>query len=141
MARIKIELPNTFQVEVPYKIKVTDLNYGGHMDNSRVLALAHECRLAWLENFGWSEIDLEGLSTILADAGIVYKAEGHLNDELLIQVGVGEVSGSGFELYYQMKNLTKGMDLAHVKTASVFFDYKLGKVQRVPENFIPKIQG
>ena len=52
MARLQLDpLPRyTFQVEMA--VRVTDLNYGGHLGNDRLLSLVHEARVAFLAEHG-----------------------------------------------------------------------------------------
>ena len=71
----------------------------------------------------------------MADAAVVYKAEGHIGDEVTIAVGLGETSTRGFELYYQLQNIKTQKDLAWVKTGIVCFDYQKGKVASMPQPF------
>ena len=141
MGRVKLTLPDCYQHEFVYQLNADDMNYADHLDNARVLGLAHLGRTEFLKKFDYTELDVEGVSTIMADAAIIYKSEGHKGNDIRIRIGIGEISGSGFELYYQMHNLTKKQDLAIVKTASVFFDYKESKVFRTPEAFRQRFSG
>ena len=45
MARIKLTLPERFPFTTTIPIRITDLNYGGHVGNDTVLALLHEARV------------------------------------------------------------------------------------------------
>jgi acyl-CoA thioester hydrolase len=49
MARIKIEIPEQFIFETQLKVRIGDINYGGHMGNDAVLTLAHQARIEFLE--------------------------------------------------------------------------------------------
>ena len=135
MERIKLEFQTRAVRQFNYKVKASDINYGGHLDNARVLGIAHAARIFWLAEFGWSEMDVEGVSTIMADAAIQYLSEGFENNEILIEVGIGDISASGFELYYRMNNTSTGKPLAIVKTGSVFFNYDQRKVRKAPQAF------
>ena len=48
MSRIKLALPDrwTFSTELP--VRISDINYGGHLGNDAVLALAQEARVRFL---------------------------------------------------------------------------------------------
>ena len=50
MPKTKIILPErfTFTTEVP--IRITDLNYGGHVGNDAVLSILHEIRVQFLRH-------------------------------------------------------------------------------------------
>ena len=41
-----------FEFVVPYKVRIADVNYGGHVANSAVLDFFQEARIAYLENLG-----------------------------------------------------------------------------------------
>ena len=75
MARIRIELPEEFHFSINIPIRITDLNYGGHVGNDTVLSMIHEARVQFLKAHGYSELNLAGVSLIMADAGIEFKAE------------------------------------------------------------------
>jgi len=75
MARIKIELPGKFIFKTEITIRVSDLNYGGHLGNDSVLSICHEARLRFLKHLGYSELDVEGSGIIMSDAAIQYKGE------------------------------------------------------------------
>ena len=136
MGRIKVQFEAEHIRKFNYKVKATDINYGGHLDNARILGIAHAARIFWLGEFGWSEMDVDGVSTIMADAAIQYLSEGFEHDELEVETGLGEIGSSGFELFYRINNLTTAKVLAIVKTGSVFYSYKEKKVQRTPEGFL-----
>lgn len=141
MARIKIELPVKFLFETELQIRITDINYGGHLGNDAVLGLAHEARVQFLKSHGLSELDIGGAALIMADAAIVYRAEGFHGDAVLIRVGAGDFSRTGFDLLFLLENQNTGQELARVKTGMVAFDYTARKVTAVPESFIRLCQG
>lgn len=45
MARIKLNFPEEVVFSTEIDIRITDLNYGGHVANDVFLGLAHEVRL------------------------------------------------------------------------------------------------
>lgn len=49
MARIKIDLPKNFIFNTSLPVRIDDLNYGRHLANDRVLALAHEGRIRFFQ--------------------------------------------------------------------------------------------
>lgn len=135
MGRIRIDIPEKHHFKTEMIIRVTDLNYGNHLANDKLLAYAHEARCRFLNSLGYSEFDIEGTSIIQSDAAVVYYSEGHLGDQVEILLTVTEVGSSAFDLIYDMHNKTTGKRLAVVKTAIVCYDYDAGKVNRIPEIF------
>ena len=68
MNRIKLSLPELFSFSINMQIRVTDLNYGGHVGNDTVLSLLQEARQQFLASKGFKELDIEGFVLIMADA-------------------------------------------------------------------------
>ncbi|MBP1627980.1 MAG: thioesterase [Holophagaceae bacterium] len=140
MARIKLELPQALPFQTKISIRVTDLNYGDHLGNDALLGLIHEARVRFLRSLGYSEKDVEGVGLLMADCAIVYTAQGLLGEEITFQVGIGDWSRVGCDLFYLMTK-ADGTELARAKTGIVFFDYALGKVRPVPPGFLRKLEG
>ena len=98
MARIKIELPEEFTFSTKIPIRITDLNYGGHVGNDTILGLIHEARVQFLKSFGYAELNVEGVSLIMSDAGIEFKAELFYEDVMTAFVTATNFSRVGFDL-------------------------------------------
>lgn len=130
--RIKLEMPKKAFFSTSVKIRVSDLNYGNHLSNERVLAFAHQARVDWIASLGYSELDFGGAGIIMTDAAVVYKSEGFLNDIIDIELAINDISRVGFDLYYDMRK-QGGTELAIVKTGIVFFNYQDKKVTSIPE--------
>ena len=75
MERIKIKLPEKFYFSTTIKIRITDLNYSGHVGNDVFLSLIHEARQQFLNYYGYSEMLFEGVELIMVDAAIEFKKE------------------------------------------------------------------
>jgi acyl-CoA thioesterase FadM len=133
--RIKLEIPDQFDFTCDITLRVTDMNYGNHLGNDRILVLAQECRVLFLKSLDCTEFDLFGGSIIQADAAIVYKSEGHAGDIIRCNLKVMNVLRSSFDLLYQFENLTTHRTLAECKTGMVCYDYTAKKVIGVPEKF------
>nr|WP_220483010.1 thioesterase family protein [Rufibacter quisquiliarum] len=112
-------------------IRITDLNYGGHLGNDALLSLLHEARVRFLKEHGYSELDFGGAGLIMSDVGIVYKGEGFYGDVLTVQVQAVEFSKYGFDLVYRLTN-QNGREIAHAKTGMLCFDYGARKLQTIP---------
>ncbi|HSB94608.1 MAG TPA: thioesterase family protein [Flavitalea sp.] len=135
MARVKIDLPATFRFQTTISIRITDLNYGGHVGNDRILSLIHEARVDYLQSLGYSELNIGGVSLIMADVAIEYKNELFHGDKLLVDVSAGDFSSSGFDLFYRLQKTQSSGEvlIAKAKTGMVCFDYSSRKVMRVPD--------
>lgn len=131
MARIKINFPSEFIFKTIIPVRITDLNYGNHLANDKVLSIIHEARVQFLNHFKWSEMEMGGVGIIMADVAIEYKNQAFYNDQLEISIAAGDFSRVSFDLFYQ---ITCGEKLiAKVKTGIVTFDYSTNKVVEIPE--------
>ena len=131
MARVKLSIPENFNFKTTIPVRITDLNYGNHLANDKVLSIIHEARVQFLNHFGWNEMNLGGVGIIMADVAIEYKNQAYYNDQLEISIAVGDFTRVSFDIFYLM---TCGEKLiAKVKTGIVTFDYEKNKVVEVPE--------
>ena len=135
MSRIKIDLPDFFGFSTSFPVRITDLNYGAHVGNDKVLSFLHEARVSFLKSLGYNELNMEGVSLIMADAALIFKNEMYYGDDLLISIEPVECSRVGFDLIYKIekKSVDPPILLALGKTAMVCYDYNLKKVVALPE--------
>ncbi len=140
MERVKINLPETFNFKTEIAIRITDVNYGGHVGNDSFLAMIQEARLQFYKNYGYSEINVEGMGTIMVDVAIEYKLELFYGDEIEISVTAGNIARNGFDLFYLIEKTSEsGKQIAaKAKTGILCFDYIARKVVPMPQNAIDK---
>ncbi len=138
MARVKLKMPENYQFSTTIDVRITDLNYGNHLANESLLSIIHEARFRFLNHLGYTEMDIEDIGIMMADAVIIYKSQSYYGDSLNIEVGIGEVSKKSCDLYYRV---TKDEDkvVALCKTSIVFFDYQTQKPVRIPSEFLERI--
>ena len=135
MARVKLELPETFVFSTEMPLRIGDINYGGHLGNDSVLGLVHDARVRFLRANGFSEIDIGGVGLILSDAVVMYRAEAFYGDVITIDVAVGDFWRAGCDIFSRLSNQSSGVEVARVKTGIVFFDYDKRKTTSVPAVF------
>ena len=133
MSRVRIELPEKFSFKTNIAIRITDLNYGGHVGNDTILTLIHEARVRFLKDLQYTELEMEGVGLIMSDAMIEFRAEVFYGDELTVEVTAAEIGRAGFDLYYRMTSRDKGKIVAIAKTGMVCYDYGRKKVTGLPE--------
>lgn len=137
MERLKISQPEKYIFETQMKIRVSDLNYGNHLSNDAFLRFAQEARMRFFKHFDYSELNIEGLGTIMSDAAIQFKGQGYYGDNMNISIGIASYSKVGFDLVYKM---TKNDSvIAIIKTAILGFDYEQNKVKAFPPEFWNKM--
>lgn len=132
MARLRLEIPDRLPFTTSLIIRVTDLNYGGHLGNDRLLSYVHEARARFLAERGIGELDAFGVGMAMVDAAILFKAEGFMGDRVEISVGCREVSARSWEFVYRLWMPDRKVLLAEAKTGMVAFDYTLRQVTLIP---------
>ncbi len=142
MARIKLTLPENFSFSTSIPVRITDINYGGHVGNDTILSLLHEARMQYLQSLGYSELDFAGTGLIMRDVAIEYKNELFYGTELKAYVAAGDFSHAGFDLVYELLIDKDGKEvtIAAAKTGMVCFDYTHRKIVPVPEEAVQKLQ-
>jgi acyl-CoA thioester hydrolase len=131
MARVKIKFPDDnplFTTTIP--VRVGDLNYGNHVGNDAILSIIHEARMQFLAGRGYSEMNADGNSMIMADVMIAYRGEAFYGDALTVHIYAEEITDRTFDLLYHITTFRHGMrtEIAHAKTGMVCFDYDSRKI-------------
>lgn len=142
MSRIQIDLPDKFLFATEITVRISDINYGGHVGHDTILTLMHEARIHFYRYLGFKdEVNLEGsVGQIVSDAAVVYKSESFFGDTLVIEVGVADFSKYGFDMLYRITNKSTGKEVAIGKTGIVCFDYAIKKVAKLPETLLLKLR-
>ena len=144
MARIKIDLPARFSFTANIPVRITDVNFGGHVGNDTILSIVHEARAQFFTYCGYTELDFAGAGTIMSDVAIEYKNQTYYGDTILASVAVGEITKVAFDLFYKLeKRSAEGrlIPVALAKTWMVCYNYDQKKVIAIPEEAIKKIKG
>lgn len=141
MQRIKLSLPDQFSFSTTITPRITDMNYGGHLGNDKLLTLIHEARLHYLLYYGYSELAFAGVGIVMADAAIEYKHEIKYGDVLKVYIAATDFDRFGFDIYYKVVIVKDETEVlaAKVKTGIICFDYKMGKRTAVPEEAVAKL--
>lgn len=141
MNRIKIDLPETFLFATTLRIRVTDLNYGGHVGNDSFLSFIQEARQQFLLSHGYRELSIAGVGLIMADVAIEFKKELNYGDEVKISIAATGFDKLGFDLLYKMELIQDNELLlaGKAKTGMICYDYTLKKKTAVPEEVITKL--
>jgi len=134
MPRVKLQPLNEYPFSTDIKVRISDLNYGGHLGHVHLLFLIHEARILFLEKFGFSEFNCGGVALIQADTAIAYQGEAFLGDILKIEVAAGEPTRKGFRLFFKVTNKKDNKNIALVETGLVCFDYNERKAVPLPDS-------
>ena len=148
MPRSKLILPEHFSFTTQIPIRITDLNYGGHVGNDSILSLIHEIREQFLRSHGYTEMDLHGIGLIMADVTIEFRSEMFYGDILRASVAACEFYRVGFDLYYKLEKQVpppqpdappKWVPVSNARTGMVCYDYGAKKMAAVPKEVMNKL--
>jgi len=131
MARIKIEVKGKNIACLKIQVRITDINYGNHLGNDALVGILHEARVQWLQQFNYTELNIEAVGLIMSDLAIEYKNESFYGDELTVALFAAEVTAVSFELYYSVTNQDDKI-IANAKTGMVCYNYEQRKVAAIP---------
>lgn len=134
MPRISVPRPAKAVFCTSVTVQIGDINYGNHLANDAVLRICHECRIRWLAQHGFTELDAGGTGLIMADAAVQYLAQAHHGNVLDVIIDVTDITRSGFTLLYDIRRADDQRAIAAAQTGMVCFDYGTQKISRLPES-------
>ena len=140
MNRIKLDLPKQFSFHAIIPIRITDINYGGHVGNDTVLTLFHEARMQFLQHHLFSEMDFGGVGLIMRDAVIEFKKEIFYGDIVKVYVTLSNFTRAGFDVFYKMVKGNEETVVVLGKTGMICYNYELKKIVSVPESVLKIFQ-
>lgn len=132
MNRTKLVLPDHLNFEAAIPVRITDLNYGGHVGNDSILSIIHEARVQFLNHYNFSEMDFGGIGLIMSDVTIEFKNELFYGDVLKAFVGLSDISRVGFSIYYKLVKNDEQTPVALAKTGMICYDYAAKKIAGFP---------
>lgn len=133
MPKIKLQELDKYPYSIEIPVRITDINYGGHLGNDSMISIIHEARFRFVQQVGFkNEVDA---GIILQDLCIQFKAETFYNDKLTVNIAFGEISKCSCRMFYKVINSEKNV-AALAETGIVFIDYSTKKLRNIPEKFI-----
>ena len=139
MARIHIRLPDTFAFSTDITLYQSHMNYGGHLDNALLLTVVSEARVRFFKSLGYTELDVEGVGIMVADAALQYRSEAFHGEVMVVQMGATDLVRKGFDLVWCMNEQSTQREVARGKTGIVFYNYTTHKVAPMPASFHHKL--
>lgn len=135
MPRVEINLPETFGFVTDIAVRISDLDYGGHLSNHSIMAIMHEARARFLSEHGFSEKHIGTASMVMVDAQLKFHSEGYYGDMLRVEVSLDEFSSSGCAFFFRVTNRETDQELARARTGMAFFDQTRHTRMAIPEIF------
>ena len=140
MPRIRVEEPESYVFETEIPVRISEINYGGHLGHDAVLPITHEARVRFLNGLDYTELDFGGFGIVISGIVIEYLNETFYGDTIIIKIAVSGFHKNGLDLVYQLENKEKKIPIARVLTSIIFFDYENRKVVRTPDEVIKKME-
>ena len=136
----KVVLPDAFPFSTEVPVRITDLNYGGHLGNDALLGMLHEARVQFLQAMQLpGEFNAETkLGLIMVDVAVEFKSEAFHGDVLRIDIAATAPNKYGFDVVYHVHKA--GKEVARAKTGMLCFDYNLHKLRLLPEDLAATIR-
>ena len=133
MPRVQIALPAEFDFATDVPVYINHINYGNHLDNAALLMLVSEARVRFFKWLGYSELDVEGVGVIVADAAVQYRSEAFYGEVLRIEIAADDFNKYGCDLVWRLS--VGEREVARGKHGMMFFDYQVRKPAAVPVVF------
>lgn len=143
MARIKLSFPETHSFTCIIPVRITDVNYGGHVGNDSILSIIHEARMQFLNHYGYNEMNFGGAGLIMFDVVIEFKKEAFYGEEIIVSVAIADFEKISFDVFYRLekKQADNTITVAIAKTGMICYDYNAKKVIPIPQNVIEVFKG
>ncbi len=135
MPRIQIDLPAQFAFSTEITLYISHINFAGHLDNALLLAVVSEARARFFKSLGYSELDVEGLGIVIADAAVQYQSEAFHGEVMVVRMTAGDFASKGCDLLWSMTEKSSQREVARGKTGIVFFNYATRKAAAIPDTF------
>lgn len=140
MARLNIALPDSFDFSTEIELRPEHINAANHLDNVQLIVLLSEARKQFFNSLGYTQTDVEGLGTVIADTAVQYVSEAFEGETLVFELATDDFNKYGCDLLTRVRERATGRDVARAKTGFVFYDYAARKIARIPEAFLARLE-
>ncbi|MBU3948388.1 MAG: acyl-CoA thioesterase [Proteobacteria bacterium] len=127
-----------FKFSISLKVRIDDVNYGNHVGYQIYFLYFQQARIAYLAQFGYSELNINGYGMIISEANCKYKQELFFGDDIIIECRVSELKSKMFIMDYRISKANKVCASGY--TTNMCFDYNKKKVVSLSQEFIDKIK-
>lgn len=140
MGRVKLHELANYAFHHQLNVRVTDLNYAGHLGNVAAIGLIHEARARTMNALGLGELNLGDDQTgfIMADLQVNYLQRGFLFDTVQADVHLGEIRHRSFRIFYRLRRNDENLVLA--ETGMIAYNYTSRGVVSLPQAFLDAVK-
>ena len=115
------------------RVRIGDINYGGHLGHDRLITLLHQARLDCLHALGAAEAECFGAGLIMRRLHCDYLGEAFLGDTLDIATTITALRPTGFTLHYRVSRDDSA--IAEAESEMIAYDYARHKILALPPAF------
>ena len=112
-------------------------NPANHLAHHHYLILFQEARQAYLDQFGYSERDIEGFGMFIVEVNCVYKKELFHQDRIDVKCKIDHMKNKVFSMSYVIERT--GQVCAQGLTHSVCVDPVIGRSVPLPRAFVSAV--
>jgi len=127
-----------FKLVIPITVRIGDINYGNHVGHQNFFLYFQEARLAYLRQFGFSELDIFGFGMIICAAECSYKQQLFLGDEIMVGCRISDLKSKRFVMDYRIERTDTLC--ATGSTNNLCYDYQSKRVVSWPLEFAEAIR-
>lgn len=127
----------TYTFFIPMAIRIGDINYGNHVGYQNFFLFFQDARIAYLNQFGYSEMDIAGFPMIVAEAHCKYRKELRLGDRIVVKCRVSRIEKRRFEMSYRVEK--QSQISATGTTINMCIDRQQKKIVSLPQAFIAAV--
>ncbi len=120
--------------------RFNDMDIYNHVNNAVYLSYLEEARIAYMTAIGLRGLFNRQRSTVVAHASVDYKSPAHFGDTLDIEVKIGEIRNTSYELVYRVVRRQDGALIAAGRTVQVCFNFELNVPTRLPDEWRTLLQ-
>lgn len=134
-------------VRVPIQVRWRDLDALAHVNNAVFISYFEYARLAYIRELLGPDAPMDRTTMlpvdfqfILAEIQCQYRSPVTLEDKPTVEIWVSQVGRKSFVFQYRMTDERTGRLLAEGCSTQVWFDYRTGTSQVIPEGVVEQIE-
>ena len=136
----KIELPENYIFSNKLDVRIDDINYGNHLDFSRLVSMLSNTRALFFKEKNYPELSKNNIGIITKNVSVSFINQAFFGDDLIFLMGVTRIKGASVVLSYLVQTDDNSpKDVAHGEITLVFIDYTSQRPRPVPEDFITMV--
>lgn len=134
MARVSIDMPESYPFSTELDVRIQHINRGNHVGNDQLISFLNEARVQFLpEDISDPSQDITAMMN--ADLAIMYQSEALYGDVLTVEVAVDDFNRYGFDLFFRVTEKRSGRAVASAKMGMLLFNFNTKKLQLMSEEF------